>query len=64
MSKMGIGIDGVIEPIYFLIASIGFVIISFINYRKNGKTLETKYLSGLVVFFIVCFIILNLEISY
>ena len=46
------GIDGVTEPIYFLIAAIGFVIISFINYRKNGKTLETKYLSGLAVFFI------------
>ena len=59
MSKMGIGIDETIEPIYFLIAAIGFVIISFINYRKNGKTLETKYLSGLAVFFIVCFIILN-----
>ena len=56
---MGIGIDGVIEPIYFLIAAIGFVIISFINYRKNGKTLETKYLSGLAGFFVVCFIILN-----
>ena len=59
MRKMGIGMDGVNEPIYFLIAAIGFVIISFINYRKNGKTLETKYLSGLAVFFIVCFIILN-----
>ena len=59
MSKMGIGIDGVAEPIYFLIAAIGFVIVGLINYRKNGKTLETKYLSGLAVFFIVCFIILN-----
>ena len=59
MSKMGIGLNGVIEPMYFLIAAIGFVIVSFINYRKNGKTLETKYLSGLAVFFIVCFIILN-----
>ena len=59
MSKTGMGIDGVIEPIYFLITAIGFVIIGFINYRKNGKTLETKYLSGLAVFFIVCFIILN-----
>jgi len=56
---MGIGMDGVIEPIYFLIAAIGFVIVSFINYRKNGKTLETKYLSGLAVFNIICFIILN-----
>ena len=56
---MGIGIDGVTEPIYFLIAAIGFVIVSFINYRKNGKTLETKYLSVLAFLFIVCFIILN-----
>ena len=59
MSKMGIGTDGVTEPIYFLITAIGFVIVSFINYRKNGKTLETKYLSGLAVFFIVCFFTLN-----
>ena len=53
------GIDGVIEPIYFLITSIGFVILSFIQYKKTGKTLETIYLSILAVFFIVCFIILN-----
>ena len=53
------GIDGVIEPIYFLITSFGFAILSFINYRKSGKTLETIYLSILTVFFIVCFIILN-----
>ena len=53
------GIDGLIEPIYFLITSIGFAILSFINYRKSGKTLETIYLSILTVFFIVCFIILN-----
>ena len=53
------GIDGVIEPIYFLITSIGFVILSFIQYKKTGKTLETIYLSILAAFFIVCFIILN-----
>ena len=53
------GIDGVIEPIYFLITSFGFAILSFINYKKSGKTLETIYLSILTVFFIVCFIILN-----
>ena len=45
------GIDGVIEPIYFLITSIGFAILSFINYRKSGKTLETIYLSILTFFF-------------
>ena len=53
------GIDGVIEPIYFLITSIGFVILSVIQYKKTGKTLETIYLSILAIFFIVCFIILN-----
>ena len=53
------GIDGIIEPIYFLITSIGFVILSGIQYKKAGKTLETIYLSNLAVFFIVCFIILN-----
>ena len=52
-------IDGVIEPIYFLITSIGFVILSFIQYKKTGKTIETIYLSILAVFFIICFIILN-----
>ena len=53
------GIDGVIEPIYFLITSIGFVILSFIQYKKTGKTLETIYLSILSIFFIVCFIFLK-----
>jgi len=53
------GIDGDIEPIYFLITSIGFVILSFIQFKKTGKTVETIYLTILSVFFIVCFVILN-----
>ena len=53
------GIDGDIQPIYFLITSIGFVILSFIQFKKTGKTIETIYLSILSIFFIVCFIILN-----
>ena len=57
--NLKMGIDGVIEPIYFLITSIGFVILSFIQYKKTGKTLETIYLTILAIFFIVCFIILN-----
>ena len=52
-------LDGVIEPIYFLITSIGFVILAFLNYKKIGKTLETIYLAILAVFFIICFFILN-----
>ena len=57
--NLEMGIDGVIEPIYFLITSIGFVILSFIHFKKTGITLETIYLSILAVFFVVCFIILN-----
>ena len=57
--NLRMGIDGIIEPIYFLITSIGFIILSFIQYKKTGKTLETIYLSILAIFFIVCFIILN-----
>ena len=52
-------IDGIIEPIYFLITSIGFIILSVIQYKKTGKSLETKYLSILSIFFIVCFIIVK-----
>ncbi len=57
--NLKMSIDGVIEPIYFLITSIGFVILSFIQYKKTGKTIETIYLSILSIFFLVCFIILN-----
>jgi hypothetical protein len=52
-------IDGVIEPIYFLITSIGFIFLSVIHYKKAGKSIETIYLSILSIFFLVCFIILQ-----
>jgi hypothetical protein len=57
--NLKMGIDGEIDPIYFLNTSIGFVILSFIQYKKTGKTIETIYLSILSIFFLVCFIILN-----
>ena len=40
-------LDGVIEPIYFFITSISFILLSVIQYKKVGKTRETKYLAGL-----------------
>ena len=52
-------IDGIIEPVYFLITSIGFIILSIIQFRKTGKSFETIYLSILTTFFAICFIILN-----
>jgi hypothetical protein len=45
-------LDGNIEPIYFLITSITFIILSLIHYKNVGKTLETIYLSGLSVLFL------------
>jgi len=45
-------LDGNIEPIYFLITSITFIILSLIQYKNYGKTLETIYLSCLSVFFL------------
>ena len=49
-------LDGIIEPIYFLITSISFILLSVIQYKKFGKTSETKYLSGLSVFFLCSYI--------
>ena len=45
-------LDGFIEPIYFLITSITFIILSLIQYKNYGKTLETIYLSGLSIVFL------------
>ena len=51
-------IDGIIEPIYFLITSIAFVILSLIQYKKVGKSTETIYLSILAIVFLICYLIL------
>ena len=46
------GLDGNIEPIYFLIASIAFIFLSFVQYKKSRISKETIYLSILSVFFL------------
>ena len=48
-------IDGVIEPIYFFITSITFIILSLIQYKNTGKTLETICLLGLSVLFLISY---------
>ena len=53
--------DGTIEPIYFLITSISFILLSVIQYKKFGKTRETKYLAGLSAFFLCSYIAIVLE---
>ena len=39
-----------IEPSYFIVAAIGFVILGLIQYKNFGKTQETKFLSGMAIF--------------
>jgi len=50
--KIMAGLDGNIEPIYFLITSIAFIFLSVIQFRKTGKSKETIYLSILSIFFL------------
>ena len=50
--------NGLIEPNYFLISAIAFAILSFIQYKKAGGTIETIYLSILFLFFLTSYFIL------
>ena len=52
-------IDGIIDPIYFLITSIAFIILSLIQYKKVGKSTETIYLSILAIVFLISYLILS-----
>ena len=54
-------LDGIIEPIYFLITSLTFILLSIIQYKKFGKTRETKYLAGLAIFFFCSYITIILK---
>ena len=54
-------LDGTIEPIYFMITSISFIILSAIHYKKVGKTKETIYLSCLSVFFFCSYVAIILK---
>ena len=51
-------IDGEIPAVWFLISSIGFVILTFIQYRNTGKSFNTIFLSVMAIIFFVSYIIL------
>ena len=53
--KIMASLDGSIEPIYFLITSIAFIFLSFVQYKKSRLTKETIYLSILSVFFLISY---------
>ncbi len=50
-----VNLNGIIEPVYFLLTSIAFIILSAIHYTKVGKTIETIYLTILSVLFLICY---------
>ena len=51
-------IDGEIPAIWFLISSIGFVILTIIQYQNTGKSFNTIFLSVMAIIFFISYIIL------
>ena len=51
-------IDGEIPALWFLITSIGFVILTIIQYRNTGKSFNTIFLSIMAVIFLASYLIL------
>ena len=50
--------DGEIPAVWFLISSIGFLILSLIQYRNTGKSINTIFLSIMSIIFFLSYIIL------
>ena len=51
-------LDGEIPAVWFLISSIGFVILSFIQFRNTGKSFNTIFLSVMALIFLASYLIL------
>ena len=51
-------LDGEIPTSYFLIISIGLTILSYLVYKKNGKSIEVYFLGIMTVLFYVSYFIL------
>jgi hypothetical protein len=51
-------IDGEIPAVCFLISSIGFVILAYIQYRNTGKSFNTIFLSIMAMIFLFSYLIL------
>ena len=50
--------DGEIPAVWFLISSIGFVILTIIQYRNTGKSFNTIFLSVMAIIFLASYLIL------
>ncbi len=51
-------IDGEIPASYFFIISLGLTLLSYLVYKKNGKSLEVYFLSVLTIIFYLAYLIL------
>ena len=51
-------IDGEIPAVWFLISSVGFVILTIIQYRNTGKSFNTIFLSVMAIIFLASYLIL------
>ena len=51
-------LDGEIPAVWFLISSIGFVILTIIQYRNTGKSFNTIFLSVMAIIFLASYLIL------
>ena len=51
-------VDGEIPAVWFLISSIGFVILSVIQFRNTGKSFNTIFLSVMAIIFMISYLIL------
>jgi len=51
-------IDGEIPAVWFLISSIGFILLSIIQYKNTGKSINTIFLSIMAIIFLVSYLIM------
>ena len=51
-------IDGEIPAAWFLISSIGFIILTYIQYRNTGKSFNTLFLSIMAMIFLISYLML------
>ena len=51
-------IDGEIPAVWFLISSIGFIILTTIQYKNTGKSFNTIFLSVMAIIFLASYLIL------
>ncbi len=53
-------INGEIPTSFFLIISLGFILLSYIQYKKTSLSIETIFLSIMSILFVISYFILLL----